>query len=174
MDTILETDRLFLRRFTLNDSKLLLDLNSDPEVLKYIHELPLKSAEEATAILQDIILPQYLRNLGRWAVHLKQTQEFIGWCGLKYLEENEEIDLGYRFFKKYWGNGYATESASASLNLAQTKLNLSTIVGKAHLENIASQKVLEKIGMQYDKSDIIDNCPVKVYRSVAFLASVVK
>ncbi len=165
MDIVLQTERLLLRRFTMADTDLFLRLNSDPEVVKYVHEAPVKNDDDAKAILQKIILPQYTLNLGRWAVHLKSNNEFIGWCGLKFIEENNETDLGYRFFKSCWGNGFATESAGATLRYAHTKLNLDIVTGKVHVENIASQKVLEKIGMQYEKEAIEDNCLIKIYRS---------
>ena len=87
MHIILQTPRLILRRFTEADAPLLVQLNSNPEVLKYLHEPPLVTKDQALHILNTIILPQYKNNLGRWAIHLKTTNGFIGWCGLKYLAE---------------------------------------------------------------------------------------
>ncbi len=145
------------------DAPLLLTLNSDPEVLKYLHEIPIKNEAHATEILTNIILPQYKNMMGRWAVHLNDTNEFIGWCGLKHLTEIDEIDLGYRFMKKYWGNGYAYESAKNVLDYGLQVLQLKSIVGRAHIENIASLKVLQKIGMQCVKDEMVDNCPVKTF-----------
>lgn len=82
MQIILETPRLYLREFTITDAQLLLALNKDPEVLKYVHELPLHTIEDAEQILINNILPQYsIYKLGRMAVHLKENDEFIGWCG---------------------------------------------------------------------------------------------
>ena len=88
MDIVIETDRLLFRKLTEDDAPLLYDLNLDPEIIRY-H--------------------------GRWAVHLRFGLEFIGWCGLKYLTETNEVDLGYRFKKNFWGNGYATEAARACI-----------------------------------------------------------
>lgn len=167
MEIILSTPRLILRRFTLADAGLLLQLNSDPEVLKYLHEPMLQDEEHAREILTNIILPQYNNNLGRWAVHLKVNNEFIGWCGLKHRPELNEIDLGYRFMKKYWGQGYATEAAAHTLQYAFETLHLETITGRAHIENIASLTVLEKIGMQCIGEGIVDDCPVKTYIATA-------
>lgn len=163
MNIEFETPRLTLRRFTQADANLLLQLNSNPEVLKYLHEPPLATEEQALHILNTIILPQYKNNLGRWAMHLKTTNEFIGWCGLKYLAEADEIDLGYRLIQQYWGNNYATEAATHTLDYAFTTLHLKTIVGRVHIENIASLKILEKIGMQFNKEEVVDDCPVKTY-----------
>jgi RimJ/RimL family protein N-acetyltransferase len=163
MHIIFETPRLILRRFTLEDAPLLFQLNSDQEIVKYVHERVLTSEEDAEKILVDHILPQYERQLGRWAVHTNDNMEFIGWCGLKYRPELEEIDLGYRFMQKAWGKGYATEVASHTLDHGFNQLNIQTITGRAHVENLASIRVLEKIGMQFIGEGIVDNCPVRTY-----------
>lgn len=163
MHIIFETDRLILRRFTEDDAVLLLKLNNDPEVLKYLHEPVLESEEKAKEIIRDIILPQYAFNLGRWAIHKKDDHQFVGWCGLKFRSELDEIDLGYRFLKSAWGNGYATETASRTLDHGFNSLHLNIITGRAHIENIASIKVLEKIGMKFVNEEVVDNCPVRTY-----------
>jgi RimJ/RimL family protein N-acetyltransferase len=163
MNIILETPRLILRQFTIADAPLILALNSNPEIVKYVHEPTLKTVEQAEKILQDIILPQYKNNLGRWAIHTKSDMNFIGWCGLKYRPELDEIDLGYRLMQKAWGKGFATEAAQHSLDHGFTKLHLKLITGRAHIENIASIKVLEKIGMNFVDEGIVDDCPVRTY-----------
>ena len=163
MHIILQTPRLILRQFTLDDAGLLLALNSNPEVLKYLHELLLETEEQALHVLQNIILPQYKNNLGRWAIHLKATNEFIGWCGLKYLAELDEIDLGYRLMQEFWGKGYAFEAAKHTVDYGFNQLYLKKIVGRAHIDNAASLKILEKTGMQYIKDEVVDNCPVKTF-----------
>ena len=163
MHIVLETSRLTLRRFTQADAQLLLQLNSNPEVLKYLHEPLLKTEEQALHVINTIIFPQYKNNLGRWAIHLKTNNQFIGWCGLKYLSESNEIDLGYRLMQQYWGNGYAFEAAKHTVDYGFNQLHLNTIVGRAHIENTASLKILQKVGMQFIKDEVVDNCPVKTY-----------
>lgn len=163
MHIIFETPRLLLRQFTETDAPLLLQLNSDPEVVKYVHELPLVTEEQAMNIIVNIILPQYKNELGRWAMHKKDNMEFIGWCGLKHLPEKDEIDLGYRLLKKEWGKGFASEAAQHTLEYGFNKLNLSLITGKAHKKNIASLKILEKLGMNFIREEIEDTCPIRVY-----------
>ncbi|MEP7165925.1 MAG: GNAT family N-acetyltransferase [Ferruginibacter sp.] len=167
MHIIFETPRLILRRFTEEDAALLLELNSDAEVLKYLHEPILETEERAREIIRDIILPQYELDLGRWAIHKKDDQQFIGWCGLKHRPELDEIDLGYRFKKAAWGNGYATEAASHTLAFGFNTLHLKTITGRANIENTASLKVLEKIGMKFVCEGIVDDCPVRTYIAVS-------
>ena len=163
MHVVFETPRLFLRRFTEEDAPLIYKLNSDPEVLKYLHEPLLENEAQAKDILAKIIIPQYKINLGRWAIHTKDDYEFIGWCGLKQNKGSDIIDLGYRFLKTAWGKGYATEAAQYTLIYGMRELKIKSITGMAHFENIASLKVLEKIGMKYNKNEIVDGCPVKMY-----------
>lgn len=162
MNAFIQTKRLLLSKFTTSDGELLFHLNSDPDVVKYVHE-PSTTKENAPQILKEIILPQYELGLGRWAVYLKDTNEFIGWCGLKLTREKDEIDLGYRFSKQYWGKGYATEAAQACLDYGLGYLKLQRIVAKAHMDNIGSWKVMEKCGMRFLKEDVEDGQPVRVY-----------
>jgi [ribosomal protein S5]-alanine N-acetyltransferase len=163
MHVIFETPRLFLRRFTEADAPLIYKLNSDPEIVKYVHEPVLENEAQAKKVLTDFILPQYKLNLGRWAIHTKAGYEFIGWCGLKYIKETGIYDLGYRLLKTAWGKGYATEAAQYALIYGLRDLKIKLITGMAHVENIASINVLEKVGMKFDRNEIINGQPVKVY-----------
>jgi RimJ/RimL family protein N-acetyltransferase len=163
MNVIIETDRLLLRTFTEDDAQLIYELNLDPEVIRFTFD-PVKDLDHAKEILEKVILPQYtLYNHGRWAVHLKPGLEFIGWCGLKYRAEENEIDLGYRFKKEFWGKGYATEAAFASVKYGFEKLNLKRIVGRADPENIASCIVLEKCRLAYIGDGEVEGHPVRTY-----------
>ena len=163
MKKTIETERLYLREFTIDDAQLLIDLNSDINVTRYTGDGPVKDIEEAKRILTEIIFPQYKNKIGRWAVHLKSTNEFIGWCVLKYLVETGETDLGYRFFKKYWGNGYATESARAVLDYGVKYMKLKNIIARAAKENPTSINVIKKMGMVYLKDDLCDHDEAEVY-----------
>lgn len=163
MNIILETQRLILRIFTENDAQLIYDLNQDAAVTRFTHD-PVKDLDHAKEILEGVIIPQYiLYNHGRWAVHLKPGLEFIGWCGLKYRAETDEIDLGFRLKKEFWGKGYATEAAFAAIKHGFEKLNINRIVGRAEPENIASCAVLEKCGMTYTGDSLVDGYPVRTY-----------
>ncbi len=164
MDVVIETDRLLLRRFTEDDAPLLFELNLDPEVIRYTCD-PMTDVEHSKKVLNEVILPQYVSHgHGRWAVHLRSNLEFIGWCGLKYLPETNEVDLGYRFMKKFWGNGYATEAALACIEYGFTTLNLRRIVGRALPPNLASIKVLEKCGMKYLHEEVMHGYLHKTYQ----------
>ncbi len=164
---VFETKRLIFRNFTIDDAALIYHLNKDPEVVRYTLD-PMHSLQQAHEVLEKIILPQYaLYNYGRWAVHEKSDLNFLGWCGLKYRPELNEIDLGYRYQKKAWGKGYATEAAYASLEYGFSKLRLNRIVGRALPENLASIRVLEKCEMQYLGEDFIEGYLHKTYEKIA-------
>ena len=142
MNVVMETDRLLLRTFTEDDAPLLYELNPDPEVTRYTFDSMIELAQ-AKKVLDETILPQYaLYNHGRWAVHVKPGLEFTGWCGLKFRPERKEIDLGYRFMKKFRGRGHATETAFASIQYGFTPLNLRQIIGRALPGNLTSIRVL--------------------------------
>jgi ribosomal-protein-alanine N-acetyltransferase len=163
MNIVIETNRLLLRTFTDKDAKLIYELNLDPEVTRYTHD-PVTDLAHAAEILEKTIIPQYvLYNLGRWAVHIRSTHVFLGWCGLKYRAELNEVDLGFRFKKENWGKGFATEAAYASIQYGFEKVGLQRIVGRAEPENVGSWKVLENCGMIYIGDQEVDGYPVKTY-----------
>jgi [ribosomal protein S5]-alanine N-acetyltransferase len=163
MHVVIETKRLLLRTFTMEDAPLLYELNLDPDVIRYTLD-PIKDIDHARQVLEQVILPQYaLYNHGRWAVLVKPGLGFIGWCGLKYVPERNEIDLGYRFIKQAWGKGYATEAAYASIRYGFEKLNLQRITGRAMPGNTGSLKVLQKCGMTYIGEGLVDGNPAITY-----------
>jgi ribosomal-protein-alanine N-acetyltransferase len=148
---VIETERLYLREMTVEDAENLYLLNLDTEVIKYTGDKSFENIENAKIFLQKY--DHYEKyGFGRWAVLHKENHDFLGWCGLKYTVELDEVDIGFRFLKQHWNKGYATESARAALNFGFDKYELTTIVGRAMLENLASIKVLEKLGLKYVKS----------------------
>jgi RimJ/RimL family protein N-acetyltransferase len=144
---IFETSRFLLRELTPDDASDLYRLNLDFKVIKYTGDVAFTSVKEARTFLEKY--DHYrLYNMGRWAVICKTSSNFVGWCGLKTLLPQREVDVGYRFLGHYWGNGIATETARASLKHGFSQLNLDRIVAQAAVENSASLRVLEKIGMK--------------------------
>jgi ribosomal-protein-alanine N-acetyltransferase len=89
------------------------------------------------------------RKLGWWAVEPRFSRKLMGWCGLQYLPETEETEVGFLLGKSFWGQGFATEAAKASLRYGFEDLGLKRVVGITHPENIASQRVLLKLGMSF-------------------------
>lgn len=163
MKTILETNRVLLRKFDISDAENFYELNSNPNVIKYTGNSAFKDVNEAREFLENY--SDYQRNgYGRWAVINKSTNQFLGWCGLKYDEDLDETDIGFRFFEHFWNQGFATESAKACIDYGFNELHLKTIVGRAMKENMASIKVLEKIGLKFEKAFDFDGQEGVVYK----------
>jgi len=148
---LIETERLVLRKISLEDKEELFRLHSNPEVQKYTGEPVVKSVEEIEEAIRTRIIDYEKYGFGRWATILKKEKQFVGWAGLAYLPEFDEIDLGYRFLPEYWGSGIATEAAHAILAYGFDQLELKRIIAIAMKENRASIRVMEKIGMEFDK-----------------------
>lgn len=153
MKIIAETDRLILRELIAEDEAGMFELDSDPEVHQYVGKNPVESIEQIQDVI-EFIQQQYKDNgVGRWAVIKKDTNEFIGWAGLKLFKNeinhhSNFYELGYRFQKKHWGKGYATEAALASVKYGKEELKLKEIFAMTDVENINSKKVLEKTGFK--------------------------
>lgn len=154
MKIFAETERLLLREFLPTDAQGMFELDSDPEVHRYLGNKPVQSIEQSQEMI-TFIRQQYLDNgIGRWAVIDKATSEFIGWAGLKLIREpiNHHIDfydVGYRFIRRYWGRGYATEAAQASVDYGFQVLCLPTLYAIADMQNLASRAVLAKVGLRH-------------------------
>jgi len=160
---ILETERLYLRRMTIEDAENIYLLNLDRDVVKYTGDQAFESIETAKMFLANY--NHYKKyDFGRWAVINKTNNNFLGWCGLKYTQDLDEFDIGFRFFKKEWNKGYATESAKACLKLGFDKYKMNEIIGRAMKENISSIKVLEKIGLTYFKTFDFDGQEGLIYK----------
>jgi len=158
---ILKTDRLILREFTLNDLDNLYLLDSSLDVMKYIGKL--RTREEVERSIERV-KKYYINNpgLGLWITIEKKSEKFIGWSGIQHLDETE-IEVGYRYLKEFWGKGYATEAATFLVDYGFNKMNLNKIVGVTHPDNIASQRVLEKAGLKYEKEAFYHETNVRYY-----------
>lgn len=154
MEIFAETERLILREIVPSDKEGMFELDADPQVHLYLGNHPVTNLRQAEEIIK-FIRQQYVDyGIGRWAVIEKETNNFIGWTGLKLNTEpaNNHVnyyDIGYRLIKRYWGRGFATESAIPAIDYGFEKLRLPQIVGMADVRNTASRKVLEKVGLQY-------------------------
>ncbi len=148
---IIETRRLILRELVLSDAQDMLRLHSHPQVQQYTGEELITDLEEMRSIISARMEGYKKYGYGRWATILKEGRHFVGWAGLAYLPEFDEIDLGYRFLPEYWGQGLATEASRAVLKYGFEQLKLKRIVAIAMKENKASIRVMEKVGMQFEK-----------------------
>lgn len=163
MKKVAETNRLILREFSIEDAPDFYALNLDEEVMKYTADHVFETLEESAALIHGY--QEYEKTgFGRWTVVLKETNEVLGWCGLKYIASVDEVDLGYRLHRRFWNKGYATEACQASLDIGFKEYNLDLIVGRTMADNLASRRVLEKIGMTYWKDfDFVEH-PGVYYR----------
>jgi RimJ/RimL family protein N-acetyltransferase len=148
---ILETPRLVLRQFTANDVDNLFDLNSDPEVTRYLTGGRPTPREE----IRDEILPFHLAvygrldRLGTWAAEAPATGEFLGWFHFRPGRDSDitNIDLGYRLRRSAWNSGYATEGSRALISMGFTELGVERVFAHTMTVNAASRRVLEKCGL---------------------------
>ena len=152
MKKIIETERLYLREFTAADSKDLYMLDNDKDVMRYISTLYHKEitmSECERSIKRSMDYYRTHEGFGIWATILKESDDFIGWTTLKNLDNSDIIELGYRYHKKFWGNGYGTEISKALVQYGFDTLKLSSIAAVALPQNKASIRIMQKIGMEY-------------------------
>jgi len=159
-----ETERLILRPYTLDDVDSAYEVNRDPEVSRYTGDGGPKTRDEMLTILRDHVIADYQRHgYGRYVVIHKENNENIGFSGLKYLTEHDEVDIGYRFAKKMWGKGIATESCRPFLDYGFHTLKLKKIVGLVVPENAGSIRVLKKLGFSLERQFVEDGEDVLQY-----------
>jgi RimJ/RimL family protein N-acetyltransferase len=142
------SENLAFHEITEEDAGVMYALNCDPEVVQYTGDTSFISISAAENFLADRREENKKIGYGRWKILLRQTGECIGWCGLKFHADQNVTDVGYRLFRRHWGNGYATEAAKASIEYGFSILKLNRIVAHARKENIGSLRVLEKCGMK--------------------------
>jgi [ribosomal protein S5]-alanine N-acetyltransferase len=149
---ILETERLLIRRFTSDDAPFILEQVNEPSFIQNIGDRNIRSVEDARAYLQNGAIASYEKHgFGLSLVILKETGESIGMCGLIKRDELDDVDIGYAFLPRYWSKGYAVEAARATMEYAREKIGLKRLVAIVDPANESSIRVLEKIGMRYEK-----------------------
>lgn len=147
MKELLQTDRLLIRAWTLDDAEALFEICRYPEVMLHIGtRKPYQSVDEAHRFLKWAVAYQEANGFSRWAVVEKASQKVIGSCGFARLEDSGEIELGYLLAREVWGEGYATEAAGACLKYGFEQLGFAEVIALTDPEHVASQRVLEKIG----------------------------
>ena len=147
----LETDRLYMRRFRTNDLDVFSQILGQDEVGQWLPRGRGYTKDEVEKFLDNVAKHWQEKGYGIWAVIEKESGKIIGHCGLNYVKQNDEVEVLYGFGKEYWGLGYATEAAKAALSFGFEKIGLDRIVAFAKIDNIASRRVIEKIGLKYIK-----------------------
>lgn len=160
MTLILETNRLVLRTWMLKDSEAALEIWGDAEVMQFVGK-PFENIEVARRALENAIAAQDKHGFCLWAAVEKHSGRVVGCCGFHPFEN--DLELAYHFIPQVWGKGYATEAAQACLEYGFGKLNATRIVAFTHPENIASFRVLERIGIKYKGIVEIEGAKEKKY-----------
>jgi RimJ/RimL family protein N-acetyltransferase len=153
MEIFLESECLLLRRFTGDDVDNLVDLDSDPEVMRFINGGRPTPRDE----IENEVLPAFLgyyerfAGYGFWAAIEKSTGRFVGWFHLRPAEgaPPDEVELGYRLHRSAWGKGYATEGSRALIDKAFAELRVQRVVASTMVVNVASRRVMEKAGLRF-------------------------
>ena len=149
---MIKTERIYLKRFREDDTDLLFQLDGDADVMKYITLGVSRTIEEVIEKSMPRILKSYQEksDFGIFAAYLNNSDEYIGWFQFeKDKELKDAIEIGWRLKKEHWGNGYATEVGTA---LSENGIKMGkTIVARAMIENLASIRVMEKAGLEFEK-----------------------
>lgn len=160
-NVVIYTDRLLIRNFTPDDVnayfQLLLSMEKDKTIAQEI------SIADANAYLNTRMHDYSVYGFGRMACFERISSRLIGFSGLRYLNDIQEIDLGYTFLSDYWGKGFATESAQAILDYGHKRLGINRIIGLVSPENQASRNVLLKVGFSFERAVLIDDMFFDLY-----------
>ena len=160
---VLETDRLVLRRLTLNDAPFIVELLTDPAFLRYIGDRGVKDQQSARRYLLKGPIASYEKfGFGLYLVFLKESGDPIGICGLLKRDTLSDVDVGFAFLPAHRKMGYAAESAAAVLAHGKDALGLKRIVAITSPDNAASISVLEKIGLRFEGMTRLGDDPREV------------
>lgn len=149
---VLETDRLILRRLTVDDAPFILALLNDPAWIKYIGDRGVRTIDDARANILNVHIATYERlGFGFYLTERKSDGAPIGLCGLIHREGLEDVDIGFALLPDFRAGGYASEAALAVMAYANNNLKLTRIVGITSHDNVSSIKLLEKIGLKFER-----------------------
>jgi len=150
VDTILETSRLRLRKFTLDDAAFARELVNDAAWLKYIGDRGVRTLDDAKTYIGKTFTHYERNGFGAYVVELKATGEAMGNCGLFKRDGLPDVDIGFAFLERFRGHGYAHEAAAATLALARERFGFKRIVAYTVPYNTSSIQLLEKLGLKFE------------------------
>ena len=154
---ILTTERLRLREFAEADAPFVFDLVTQPSWLEHIGDRGVRSLDDARAYVRDRLRPSYAQHgFGFWAVERREDNVPLGLCGIVRRPGLDAEDLGYAFLPAYWGRGYAREAAAATVAYARDTLGLGRLLAIVAPANAPSIRVLEAVGMRYERDARMD------------------
>ena len=149
---VLGTERLDLRQLAVGDDEFIVDLLNQPSFLRFIGDRGVRTRDDARRFLTSGPMASYERfGFGLYLVELRDSQEPIGICGLLNREGLDDVDIGFAFLPQFWSQGYAFESASAVMEYGRGTLGLQRIVAIASSDNDRSFKLLEKLGLKFER-----------------------
>lgn len=152
-EIIIETKRLILNEFTSDDSKFILELLNSPGWLKHIGNRGIHSIQDAEKYISDKIAVSYNKNgYGFYKIILKSSREKAGMCGLIKRDTLDDIDIGFALLPQFEGNGYAFEASEAVMDYAKYHLKINRIAAITVTYNTTSIKLLDKLGMKFEKT----------------------
>jgi RimJ/RimL family protein N-acetyltransferase len=150
---VLETERLILRRLTVEDSSFILELLNDPAWLQFIGDKGVRTLDEARDYILKSLVAMYERlGFGLYLTELKGEGVPLGICGLIKRDSLEDVDIGFAFLPKFWRKGYAYESASAVMEYGKRAFGLNRLVAITSLDNYGSARLLEKLGFNFERT----------------------
>ncbi|MEV6348408.1 GNAT family N-acetyltransferase [Actinoplanes sp. NPDC051851] len=167
--TTLQTERLALRQWRDDDLDALAAMNADPEVMRYIMDGAVRDRPQTEAGLRHMVKIWEEHAFGLFAIDVRETGEFAGWAGLSVPEFLPEVmptvEIGWRLAREHWGQGYATEAATAALRFGFEERGLERVVSIRHRENDRSRRVMEKLGMAHGFDTVVpaNGQPVAVH-----------
>ena len=152
-DTILDTERLTLRRANLGDAPFILRLLNEPSFLRFIGDRKVRTIADAERYIGERLIASYERNgYGLWIVERRDALGPLGICGLVKRDALPDADIGFAFLPEFWGCGYALESAAGVKRHALEVLSLPRLLAIVNPDNVASIRILEKLGLQFDRA----------------------
>lgn len=161
----LETQRLILREFQEKDVHQLAPILANPRVMEF-SPTGILSASQTQAKINSLMTSYKAFGFGKWAVILKESNQLIGYCGIaiEQIENVNEPEIGYRLDPKFWGKGLASEAGLATIQYGFDQLKFPYILGIVEQANIASIRVLEKLGMRHERGTIFHGVEMDIYR----------
>jgi RimJ/RimL family protein N-acetyltransferase len=149
---VLQTERLTVRHFESADAPFILELLNEPSWVRYIGDKGIKTLGDAERYIQDVLVAMYARlGFGLYLVELTGSGESLGMCGLVKRDSLEDVDLGFAFLPRFWGHGYAYESAAAVMSHEKMRLGLDRLVAITLPTNQAASKLLRELGFTLER-----------------------
>jgi ribosomal-protein-alanine N-acetyltransferase len=159
----IETERLLLRQYALEDADEHLRIISDPEFRRPMGPQFQPTRDKVLVGIGRFVEHWYQFGYGVWALELKASGRLVGYCGLRHLAPTDEVELLYGCDRAYWGRGLVTEAGRASLRYGFERMGFARVMAVTDKDNLRSRRVMEKCGMRYERDAVYFDLPVVYY-----------